>query len=139
MTSKMKIVLDTNVLYSGLYSSNGASFKILQAIAADKLKTVLSIPLLFEYEDILKRNQAELGLSVQEIEKALNYFCLKSEHQKIYFLWRPCLPDPKDDHLLELAVASRTKFIITHNIRDFRGVEKFAVKPITPKEFLEKL
>ena len=79
------------------------------------------------------------GLSVQEIEATLNWFCLKSEHQKIYFLWRPCLPDPKDDHLLELAVASRTEFIITHNIKDFKGAEKFNVKPITPKEFLEKL
>jgi hypothetical protein len=46
-----------------------------------------------------------------EIEKILDYFCLQSEHQKIYFLWRPYLPDPKDDHLLELAVASGTKLI----------------------------
>lgn len=139
MRRKIKIVLDTNVLYSGLYSSRGASFKILQAIAEGKLKTVLSTPLLFEYEDVLKRNQSELGLSILEIEKTLNWFCLKSEHQKIYFLWRPCLPDPKDDHLLELAVASRTGFIITHNIKDFKGAEKFNVKPITPKEFLEKI
>lgn len=139
MRRKIKIVLDTNVLYSGLYSSRGASFKILQAIAEGKLKTVLSTPLLFEYEDVLKRNQSELGLSFLEIEKTLNWFCLKSEHQKIYFLWRPCLPDPKDDHLLELAVASRTGVIITHNIKDFKGAEKFNVKPITPKEFLEKI
>lgn len=139
MPNNINIILDTNVLYAGLYSAKGASFKILEAIAEDKLKTVLSTPLLFEYEDVLKRNQTELELSIQEIEKTLNWFCLKSEHQKIYFLWRPCLPDPKDDHLLELAVASRTKFIITHNIKDFKGAEKFNVKPITPKEFLERL
>jgi putative PIN family toxin of toxin-antitoxin system len=139
MPNQIKIVLDTNVLYSGLYSSRGASFKILQAIAENKLKTVLSTPLLFEYEDVLKRNQSELELSIQEIEKTLNWFCLKSQHQKIYFLWRPCLPDPKDDHLLELAVASRTGFIITHNIKDFKGAEKFNVRPITPKKFLERI
>ena len=136
---KARIILDTNVLYAGLYSSRGASFKILQAIEEGKLKMVLSTTLLFEYEDILKRNQVDLGLSNQEIEKVLDYFCMKSEHQKIYFLWRPCLPDPKDDHLLELAIASRTKLIVTHNTKDFEGVEQFDIRSITPKTFLEEI
>jgi len=136
---KARIILDTNVLYAGLYSSRGASFKILQAIEEGKLKIVLSTPLLFEYEDILKRNRVDLGLSNQEIEKVLDYFCMKSEHQKIYFLWRPYLPDPKDDHLLELAIASGTKLIVTHNTKDFKGVEAFGIRSITPKAILEEI
>ena len=136
---KARIILDTNVLYAGLYSSRGASFKILQAIEEGKLKIVLSTTLLFEYEDILKRNQVDLGLSNQEIEKVLDYFCLKSEHQKIYFLWRPYLPDPKDDHLLELAIASGTKLIVTHNTKDFKGVEAFGIRSITPQAILEEI
>ena len=136
---KARIILDTNVLYAGLYSSRGASFKILQAIEQGKLKMVLSTTLLFEYEDILKRNQVALGLSNQEIEKVLDYFCMKSEHQKIYFLWRPYLPDPKDDHLLELAVASGAKLIVTHNTKDFRRVEEFGLRSITPKAILEEI
>ena len=136
---KARIILDTNVLYAGLYSSRGASFKILQAIEEGKLKMVLSTTLLFEYEDILKRNQVDLGLSNQEIEKVLDYFCTKSEHQKIYFLWRPYLSDPKDDHLLELAIASGTKLIVTHNTKDFKGVEAFGIRSITPKAILEEI
>lgn len=136
---KVKIVLDTNVLFAGLYSSQGASFKILQAIEQEKLSIVLSTTLLFEYEDILKRNQAVLSLSNDEIEKILDYLCLQSEHQKIYFLWRPRLPDPKDDHLLELAVASGTTIIVTHNIRDFKGTEAFGIRPVTPKELMESV
>jgi len=136
---KARIILDTNVLYAGLYSSKGASFKVLQAIGESKLKMVISITLLFEYEDILKRNQPDLGLSNQEIEKILDYFCMKSEHQKIYFLWRPRLPDPKDDHLLELAIASGTRFIVTHNTKDFVGAEKFGIRTITPKELMEEI
>ncbi len=97
---------------------------MLQAIGKDRLKLAMSTTLLFEYEDILKRNQIILGLSDEEIEKILDYLCLQSEHQKIYFLWRPRLPDPEDDHLLELAVASGTKLIVTYNTRDFKGVEK---------------
>ena len=100
---------------------------------------VLSTTLLFEYEDILKRNRVDLGLSNQEIEKVLDYVCMKSDHQKIYFLWRPYLSDPKDDHLLELAIASGTKLIVTHNTKDFKGVEAFGIRSITPKAILEEI
>jgi len=134
-----RIILDTNVLYAGLYSSKGASFRILQAIEAGKLKIVISPTLLFEYEDILKRNQKVLSLSNHEIEEILDYICMKSEHQKIYFLWRPHLPDPKDDHLLELAIASGTKLIVTHNTKDFEGTKEFGIRPITPKKLMEDI
>jgi predicted nucleic acid-binding protein len=120
-------------------SSKGASFRVLKAIEADKLPIVLSTTLLFEYEDILKRNQAVLGLANEEIEKILDYFCMQSENQKIYFLWRPRLSDPKDDHLLELAIASETKRIVTHNTKDFKGAEEFGIRPITPKKLLEEI
>jgi putative PIN family toxin of toxin-antitoxin system len=136
-SKKLRIVLDTNVLYAGFYSSKGASFKILEAVAEGKLQIVMSVTLLFEYEDILKRNRVELGLSDMEIERILDYLCMQSLHQEIYFLWRPFLPDPKDDHLLELAVASRTRLIITHNTKDFRGLEKFDIRTMTPKRLLE--
>ena len=136
---KARIILDTNVLYAGLFSSKGASFQVLRAIQEGKLKMVISTTLLFEYEDILKKNQVDLGLSNLEIEKILDYFCMKSDHQKIYFLWRPCLPDPKDDNLLELAIASGTKLLVTHNTKDFKGAEEFGVRSITPKELLEEV
>ncbi len=138
MSKKVRIILDTNVLHAGLYSSKGHSFKVLRVIEKNRLKMVLSTTLLFEYEDILKRNQSVLGLSDGEIERLLDYFCLKSEHQKIHFLWRPCLPDPNDDHLLELAVASRTGIIVTYNTKDFKGVESFCIRSVTPKELMEE-
>jgi predicted nucleic acid-binding protein len=52
-------------------------------------------------------------------------------------LWRPFLKDPQDDHVLELAVAGGCKFIITHNVRDFSGSEKFGVRVVTPRTFLQ--
>jgi putative PIN family toxin of toxin-antitoxin system len=134
---KLRIILGTNVLYAGLYSSKGASFKLLRAIDEGKLRVVLSTALLFEYEDILKRNQDILNLSNQGIEKILDNLCLLSDHQKIYYLWRPRLPDPKDDLVLELAVASGVRHVVTFNTTDFKGAVNFGVKPITPKELLE--
>lgn len=136
---KRRIILDANVLYAGLYSSKGASFRVLRAIDAGKLRIVLSTALLFEYEDILKRHQEILNLSNRSIETILDSLCLLGDHQKIYFLWRPRLPDPKDDLLLELAVAAGVKPIVTHNTGDFKGAELFGVQPITPKQMLEEI
>lgn len=131
--------MDTNVLFAGLYSASGASFRVLQLVAENRLRLVISTPLLFEYEDVLKRNRTMLQLTEAEIEAVLDNLCGFSRHQKVYFLWRPYLPDPKDDLVLELTVAADVKTIVTHNLKDFAGVDKFAVEAITPKTLLERL
>ncbi|SPE60323.1 conserved hypothetical protein [Verrucomicrobia bacterium] len=55
----------------------------------------------------------------------------------LFFLWRPALPDPDDDLVLELAVAARCRYIVTHNLRDFRGAEKWGLVAAAPSEFLK--
>ena len=97
---------------------------------------VISTTLLFEYEEVLNRKQKELGFSENEIDIVLDNICALSKFQKIYFLWRPYLKDPKDDHVLEVAVASKTNIIVTHNIKDFKGVGKFGVTAIRPGKLL---
>lgn len=134
-----RIVLDTNVLYAGLYSSKGTSYRVLRSIESKLIKPVISTTILFEYEDILKRKQAELNLSDQEIDIVLDNLCNHGEFQKIYFLWRPYLKDPKDDHVLELAVASQVKTILTFSLKDFENINKFGIHAVTPKVFLENL
>lgn len=136
---KIRIILDTNVLYAGLYSSEGASFQMLRAIERGQIQIFLSTPLLFEYEDILNRKKSELGLSERQMEAILDNLCRLSVHQKIYYLWRPFLHDPKDDHILEVAVASQTNIIVTHNVRDFKGIDQFGIRTITPKQLLKEI
>ena len=137
--AKIRIILDTNVLYAGLYSSEGASYQILRAIERGQIQIILSTTLLFEYEDILNRKKPELGLSEKQIEAVLDNLCRLSDHQKIYYLWRPFLKDPNDDHILELAVASQTKIIVTHNIKDFNGIDNFGIRVITSKQLLKEI
>jgi putative PIN family toxin of toxin-antitoxin system len=135
----IQIILDTNVLFAGLYSSRGASFQILKAVDEEKIQLVVSISLLFEYEDVLKRNMEKLQLSDNDIEIILDNICSLSNFQKIYFLWRPYLKDSGDDHILELAIASQTYTIVTHNLKDFIGIEKFGKRAITPKQLMEEI
>jgi putative PIN family toxin of toxin-antitoxin system len=136
---KIRSVLDTNVIFSGLYSKQAASFQVLKAVVARKIQPVLSVALLFEYEDVLKRKAEKLGFTSDEIDAFLDNICDLAHHQRVHYLWRPFLTDPKDDHVLELAVASRVKTITTFNVRDFDGVEQFGVNIISPRRLLEEI
>ncbi|MCX6996051.1 MAG: PIN domain-containing protein, partial [Kiritimatiellaeota bacterium] len=72
-------------------------------------------------------------------EDVLNGLCSRGEPQKIYFLWRPQLPDPKDDHVLELAVAAGSVPIVTHNTKDFPVARMFGVRVVKPADMLKEL
>ena len=137
--AKIQIILDTNIIFSGLYSTLGASFQVLRAVTAGKIQPVLSVSLLFEYEDVLKRNSRKLGFTHRDIDVFLDNMCKLSSFQTIHYLWRPFLPNPKDDHVLELAVASQVKKIATFNVKDFQNIDKFGVKIISPKRLLEEI
>jgi hypothetical protein len=56
--------------------------------------------------------------------------------QAIFFLWRPLLPDPNDDMVVEVAIAASCEAIVTHNIRDFATASGLGVRIMTPGEFL---
>jgi len=117
----------------------GASYQVLRLIEAGRIKPLLSTTLLFEYEDVLKRNQKVLKLSNQNVEDVLNGLCSQGVCLRVHFLWRPQLTDPKDDHILELAVAADGADIVTYNVKDFAKASSFGVRILKPATLLEKL
>jgi putative PIN family toxin of toxin-antitoxin system len=133
------VVVDTNVFISAFRSQKGASFKILSLIGTNRFHIAVSVPLVLEYESVAKRQRQSTGLTDEEIDDVLDYVCSVARHQKIFFLWRPFLRDPADDMLLELAVASDSDLIVTHNVRHFVGVEKFGIRALMPREFLKHI
>ena len=135
--SLKRIVLDTNVLVAALRSRRGASFRLLSLIGTGRFELCLSVPLLFEYEDVLAREP--IGIPAAAAADVLDYLCQVAIPQDIHFLWRPLLRDAKDDMVLELAVAADSSDIITFNIRDFTGSERFAVRAIAPAQFLTEI
>jgi predicted nucleic acid-binding protein len=78
-----------------------------------------------------------ITLSVEELDAVVDYLCLIGNHHPIHFLWRPFLPDPKDDMVLELAVQAKCPYIISFNKRDFPNVDMFGVQILSPQEFLK--
>ena len=130
-----RVVLDTNVVVAGLRSRRGAAFRLLSEVGRGRFEIALSVPLVLEYEDALLR-PGLTGLRQGEVDVVLDYFCKVAHLQQIFYLWRPLVPDPKDDMLLELTVAARCQSIVTYNVRDFAGAEKFGLSVLAPGPFL---
>lgn len=135
--AKSQIIIDTNVVYSALRSRRGASFRLMSLLNSGKFEINLSVPLILEYEDVLKRKQSTLNVTTDQIDQILDYLCQIGNCHDVYYLWRPILRDPGDDLILELAVRANCKYIVTYNKEDFEGVKDFGIHVVTAKEYLQ--
>ena len=135
----MKIVIDTNVLFTALRSSRGASYKLVSLLPSGRFSITISVPLIIEYEDVLRRGKLPASISEKDISDFLDFLCYVGYRQDIFYLWRPFLPDSSDDLVLEVAVAGGCDAIITYNKRHFKNVEKFGLRILEPKEFLSEI
>jgi len=124
-------------MLSSLKSKLGASYSIIEELSNDKFEIAISVPLILEYEATLKKYLDRNIFADNDIEDFINYICKIGIGTKIYYLWRPILSNPYDDHILEVAVASEAKFIVTYNLKDFKKTRKFGIEAITPKDFLK--
>ena len=131
-----RAVVDTNVIISALRSRRGPSFRLLSLVGTGRFEIALSVSLVLEYEDAAMRASP---VSSATLDQILGFLCATAQRQKIFFLWRPYLPDPKDEMVLELAVAAQASHIVTYNLRDFRGSERFGIQVVKPEDFLATL
>ncbi len=139
MTSP-QIVIDTNVFVAALRSQSGSSYRLLMLLESGKFEFNLSVPLAIEYEEAAKRLVAKKSsLKASDVDDILDYVCSVANRRRVHYLWRPFLSDPKDDMVLELAVAAECRIIVTYNRDDFRGVEQFGIRVLTPQEFLRRI
>lgn len=134
----MIITVDTNVIFSALYSNRGASHVIINMIIDEHIKAAISPQIYFEYYDVLTReeNLRILNLSLKEVEDFLDLFALLAQKHFIYYLLRPNLPDESDNIFVECAFASKSDYLVTSNVKDFKQSELkgFGFKVVTPKE-----
>jgi putative PIN family toxin of toxin-antitoxin system len=135
----LNIVLDTNVLVAALRSRLGASNKVVSLIETAMFKIHLSVPLVVQYEDVLKRPKYCGEYTEAEIDEIIDELCYWGAKHEIWYLWRPMLSDANDEFVAELAVTAQADYIITFNLKDFKGMEKFGIKAINPSEFLHIL
>ena len=137
-----RVVLDTSVIVAGLRSRLGASNRLLEFVAEERLVPLATTALFLEYEEVLKRPEQRLatGMDEKDIAGFMAAFASAAEPVEVHFLWRPQLADPDDEIVLEAAVNGRSKAIVTHNVRDFEpAAGEFGIEVVTPGTFLKRI
>lgn len=138
---KHRVVLDTNVLVAASRSRNGASFALLLALKKSQFIALASVPLMLEYEAVLKRPE-HLCVSertVASTDAFLDALSLFIEPVHLHYLWRPQLRDPADEMVLETALNGRADLLVTLNSADFTPASHFRLALSTPGVFLRQL
>jgi predicted nucleic acid-binding protein len=137
----VQIVIDTNVVIAAARSNAGASFELLRlfAVGDARWQWNISTALILEYEAVLKREQHREGRPIAVIDRFLDDLAARANRHSIFYLIRPFLADPDDELVLELALASGSSYIVTHNRDDFRDAGRFGIGVLTPGEFLRIL
>lgn len=137
-----RVVLDTCVIAAAFRSRRGASFALLALVAEARLVPLAGPSLFLEYDAVPKRaeQRAVSGLTLAEIDAALAALAAAVEAVPIHFQWRPQLPDPGDEMVLEVAVNGRADALVTHNRGHFvAGAARFGVALLSPGALLERI
>jgi len=132
----MRVVLDTNVLVSGLWSPFGPPGRIVNLVATGTLPLILEERILAEYREVLARR--EFAFEPEFVESLFVQILATSE----FVLAEPLperLPDPKDDVFLAVALSAHADFLVTGNLRHFPPRARHGVAVVSPREFLEVL
>ena len=108
----MRVVVDTNVLVSGLLSPFGPPGVIVRLVSAGRLN------LCYDASALTAQIEAG-GVLASPAPLAAR------------------LPDPDDEPFLEVAVAARAEFLVTGNGDHFPPDRRAGVHVVSPREFID--
>jgi putative PIN family toxin of toxin-antitoxin system len=129
----MRVVLDTNVLVSGLLSPFGQPARILDLILTGDLIPVFDDRILAEYREVLAR--ARFGFDPSDVADLLRYFEAEGEHITAHPI-AVALPDPDDLLFLEVALTAQVDILVTGNVRHYPPDLCLGVTVLPPATFV---
>ncbi|MFZ1042941.1 MAG: putative toxin-antitoxin system toxin component, PIN family [Anaerolineales bacterium] len=130
------VVLDTNVLVSGLLSSNGSPGKILDLIIGNHIQVAYDDRILGEYEEVLSR--PELHIRPSQAFAVIGHIELSGKYVTAESLSTEGYPDPDDIMFAEVLIASNANTLVTGNLRHYNPLVQRKMPVISPVQFLEK-
>ncbi len=145
IASDIRLVLDTDVVLSGLRSTVGASRILLRAVEERVITPLASVATIIEYESVLKRpcNLMATGLLRSDVDDFLDGFLTYADHVITHFCLRPSIMDPDDEIFTDLALNGGADALVTFNLRDYRPADPAApalgVTVCRPGDILRRL
>lgn len=129
----MKVVLDTNIVVSGLLSPFGPPGEIIRMAAANSLQLCFDARIIIEYRSVLNRPKFKLDKGyvatlIDQIETNGELVAPEPLENS--------LPDKGDEPFLEVSIASQAEYLVTGNIKHYPFSHRSRVRVVTPSEFL---
>jgi predicted nucleic acid-binding protein len=129
----MIVVMDTNVLVSGLLSAHGMPARLLDLLTTGDLRVAYDDRIAAEYREVLARPR--FGFQPEAVAHLLDYLFTEG----LPLVARPLptvLPDPDDQPFWEVAVEAAAP-LITGNVKHFPAKVCVDVEVLTPAAFVE--
>jgi len=131
----MRVVIDTNVLVSGLLSPYGATGEIVRMAVAGSFDLLYDARIISEYEEVLSRQK--FSFEKTRIDNLIEFIT----HYGIPVCAIPLsnhLPDPDDEPFLEVAISGKAECLITGNVAHYPMKSRRKTRVLTPRRFLNR-
>lgn len=130
----MRIVLDTNVVVSGLLNPHGKPGIILQMVVSRAVTICYDARIIDEYREVLLRpkfpiSEAEVDAILEHLKATGHLVATSPLPQK--------LPDPDGEPFLEAALSGSAEYLVTGNVRHYPEDRRRGVRVVSPVEFVE--
>ena len=129
------VVLDTNILVSAHLNPFGLEYRVLEHVFNGRLRLFVSVPILLEYETVLRR--PKFPILVEKITESLARIRQDST------LIEPTItlavsPDERDNRFLECVESAGVEFLVTGNRRHFPSVWK-TTRIVSTRELIQSV
>jgi predicted nucleic acid-binding protein len=131
------IVLDTNVLVSGLLNPFRLPARVVDQVTLNVVQVAYDDRIIAEYMEVLSR--PAFGFSEKNVRDLVEHIKLSGIHIVAKPLGLTENPDPGDLPLAEVALTARVDAVVTGNLSHFQYLEKFGVSVLSPSEFMESI
>ncbi len=131
----MKVVIDTNILVSGLINVQGAPGRIVDLIRTGRLRPVVDDRILSEYGDVLFRERLRYWVAIADARNIMSFLSTYAERVTSNIVIKG-LPDPGDSAFLEVAITAGIP-LITGNMQHFPTSLCRGCRIVRPSAFLD--
>lgn len=132
----MIVVLDTNILVSGLLNPHGPPGQIARMIAAGDITLCYDARIIDEYRKVLRHDKFHFDCdNVENLIDEIKISGLPVASKPLGF----SLIDPEDEKFLEVAIAGKVQYLVTGNIKHYPKTKQNTVSIIKPADLLSAL
>ncbi len=131
----MKIVLDTNIVVSGLLNSQGNPAQVLTLALAGAVQICHDERIFAEYAEVLARPRFKFD--PKRVRDVLNKIETDGLAVDASGESNLDLPDVDDEPFLAVALATSADFLVTGNLSDYPSDKRRGCAVVSPAAFME--